>query len=276
MKKNYGINRIIAITGIIFCMVTGIAYAELETPNAFELSANLLYIDYKESLPTPFKSNEKDAIGGARLVYTYQGIDNPFYGRVLGEFYDGQLTYDGTDQEGTPVKAKSDATIMVGEADIGYNIKPLKLIVYTGIGYRDWNRFVARQYTEDYRWKYWPIGLRGSYRINENISGAIDVSARYAFGGTIKVYLTDLAWGYNAPTADLGEKWGYRVEAPVEFKVPENPNWTLVATPWFEYFEIGQSNEFEITYHGEVIGYGYEPSSKTKEYGVNLGIKYRF
>ncbi len=267
---------IIAITGIIFCMVTGIAYAEIETPNAFEASVDFLHNDYKESATPPFKSNEKGWLPGGRLVYTYQGITNPLYGRLLGEFFDGELDYDGSTQEGVPLKATSDAQVFIGEANIGYNIKPLKVIVYTGIGYRDWNRFVARQYTEDYRWKYWPIGLRGSYRINENISGSIDVSARYAFGGTIKVYLTDMHDAYNDPKADLGEKWGYRIEAPVEFKVPNNPNWTMVATPWYEYSAIGKSNVFDITYGGEVIGYGYEPDSKTKQFGVNLGLKYRF
>ena len=275
MKRYKGTINIAAIAVAILCLTSGIAYAAPEGPNSLEASADFLYFDYKESLPSPFKSTEKGWIPGGRLIYSYQGVDNPLYGRLLGEFFDGEIDYDGTTQEGTPVKAKSDATILIGEANIGYNIKPIKVIVYTGIGYRDWNRKVGEQYSEDYRWKYWPIGLRGNYRINEKLSGAIDVSARYAFGGTIKVYLSDFNPGYNNPKADLGEKWGFKVEAPIEYKLLE-PNWTFVTTPWYEYSAIGKSNIFDITYQGIPDGSGYEPSSKTRQYGINLGVKYRF
>ena len=42
--------------------------------------------------------------------------------------------------------------------------------------------------------------------------------------------------------------------------------------PWFEYSGIGKSGLFDVIENGAVIQQGYEPSSRTYQYGARVGV----
>ena len=92
------------------------------------------------------------------------------------------------------------------------------------------------------------------------------------FWGRMTAYLTDIGFGSD-PTFDLGNKPGYFAEIPIRYRLSRN--WSLSLTPWYEYSAIGQSDIVSVR-NGPFIDSFYEPSSRTHQYGFNIGAGYSF
>lgn len=238
--------------------------------------------DYKEELPPPYKSTENGWLPGLHLAYIYSGgLDAPIYLKVLFEYTGANTTYDGTTQSGIPVKDKTKNTFMNMKGNLGITFIRSKnsnfsLKGYSGIGYRDWTRGLGGEspYREYYKWKYMPVGLKTFYKFNKNWNCYIDFSANLMFGGVIKVNLSDVDYLFNNPEIGLKSKIGWRIEPSLNYNFQSN--YSFVFSPWYEYSAIGRSDNFTITYGGWLIGYGYEPSSRTHQYGINAGMKFVF
>lgn len=273
-------NWMTAVSFMIMVGITALAgNVAAEGPHSLEASLMYYYFDYKEDLPSPFKSTESGWLPGISLAYAYRGTDNPVYGRLLFEYTDAETDYDGTTQSGVPLTDTTDNKFLRWEGNIGYTFirqEGFDLTAYTGLGYRYWERGVGGQapYSEEYSWKYVPVGLRAGYRFSDRWDGALDLSARIMLDGEIKVNLSDIDPLLNNPKEDLGNKTGWKVEAPFYYKLTSP--WSLVFTPWYEYSAIGKSDDFLITYAGTPVALGYEPESRTNQYGVNMGVKLRF
>lgn len=212
---------------------------------------------------------------GIRVAYGYHGNENPLYGRVVFELTDASTNFDGTTQSGSPVTDKTKNTFIRLEGNIGYQlIRPpdskLTLIAYTGLGYRYWERGLGGQlpYTEDYSWKYLPIGIRTEYRINDKWSGAVDASARIMMDGEMKIKIL----GSNNPSVTLGNKTGWSIEAPFYYNLSASRS--VFIAPWYEYSAIGRSNTVVLaTSTGTPVASVYEPASTTYQYGINIGVR---
>lgn len=144
-------------------------------------------------------------------------------------------------------------------------------------------------YREKYTWHYIPVGIKADFQKGDNWRIGANVAARFMFGGKMKVYLSELDSSFNDPTVDLGNKVGWLAETPIRYRFwasrqskryPSSgwflSSWELVVLPWYEYSEIGKSNEADITYWGYVIDELYEPASTTHQYGINVGLIYSF
>ena len=149
---------------------------------------------------------------------------------------------------------------------------------YIGIGYHNWDRDILGSggvagLSEKFSWKYIPIGYRNEYKIDNKWVGAVDIALRFMFDGKMKVP--------NPSTIDpfqvnLGSKVGFKLELPYTYHM--NSNWTMVIKPWYEYWEIGQSNYVPQTINGVVQGnyVVYEPGSKNNQIGIDAGVSYKF
>ncbi len=260
-------------------------------PHALEGAFSLYRFDYKEGLVPPLKSTEGGWLPGLHLALSRQGTSPALFGRAAFDFTRANTTYDGSAQDSLgnvfPYLSTTENTFLNVSGSIGVTFTnlsnpPRALTAYTGIGYRFWERGLGGTggYREHYSWRYVPAGLRLDYRANREVSGAVDASVRFMFGGTIDVFLSDLPNGWRDLHLTLGNRPGFRVEAPMYFRY-----W--VFAPWYEYSAIAQSNQERIYYQDgtPVIVYrngipyqyvAHEPSSTTHQFGLNVGARVAF
>jgi len=252
-------------------------------PHSFEASFTPYHIDYREDVILPLKSTESGWLPGFGLAYGYKGKNYgppAPYARLALDLTVANTHYDGSDQVGNPLLGTTRNVFVKGEGNLGLTFSTLNpprefTAFYTGLGYRFWERGLgsdASGYREHYSWKYVPVGMGVGYRVNEKWSGAVDASARIMFGGSILVFLSDLDPGYNDPRMSLGNRPGWRVEAPLYYRF-----WSF--TPWFEHSYIGRSNSEEVTYYGRPLNPRmavYEPSSTTYQFGLAVGARVSF
>lgn len=273
------------LTGIISLLVLFSPCCMLsltaEGIHAVEGGALLYHISYVETLPDTLKSTETGWLTGFRTGYEYFGISNPVMATVQLEYTYSHTKYDGTTQTGTPVTTTTHNHIFDIEGTLGFiALRPtftsLLLVPYIGFGYRNWYRGLVdnNSYYEIYSWYYLPVGCRAEYILTPVITVGIDISYWKMIGGKIKVALSRLDSGYNNPESNLGNKYGYKIKLPVKYRF--RPSWNIIIEPWYEYFKIGRGETFDITYNGSLWGQGYEPSSRTCQYGICITAQYLF
>ncbi len=234
--------------------------------------------DYEEELDPPFKSTEEGWLPGLYLGLGHS-MKDAVYTKLFIEYSEAETDYDGSTQSGIPVKDKTDNDFFRFEINLGYTFsidKGFSLTPYTGYGYRSWDRGLGGSvpYDEKYHWSYIPLGIKANLEITDRWSIGTNAAARIMFGGKMKVYLSKVDPGFNNPTVDLGDKGGWFAEVPMRYKFAER--WSVVGTPWFEYSEIGKSNEEILTFYGASRYTIYEPASETYQYGMKLGVVYWF
>lgn len=248
--------------------------------NLFQFDFRISYFDYKEDLPAPLKSTETGWIPGAAFGWT-RTKPGALYARTFLEFSSGDIEYDGTTQTGQPITdSNSNQFLFRVEANIGYTFGSGNVVFspYTGFGYRFWKRGDSQIVNsvafvrEDYQWMYIPVGLRAVIPVGESVSIEPNGGARFMFWGRMTAYLTDIGFGSD-PTFDLGNKPGYFAEIPIRYRLSRN--WSLSLTPWYEYSAIGQSDIVSVRI-GPFIDSFIEPSSRTHQYGFNIGAGYSF
>ncbi|MGD0623189.1 MAG: hypothetical protein ABSB32_00555 [Thermodesulfobacteriota bacterium] len=272
---------VILSTAVWATFAVGPLYAG-EYAHSLEASLKYQYFDYKEKLSEPLKSNETGFLPGLHLTYAYQGVNNPLYGRLLFEYTEGKTDYDGSTQAGMPVKSKTNNRFTNYEANIGYTFKqspttlPANIAFYTGFGYRYWNRGLDGQlpYSEEYSWKYIPVGLRGTYRINEKWTGEVDLALWIMFDAEIQVNFSNWDPNFNNPKKSLGNTLGWKIEIPFNYMFLNH--WSLEFAPSYEFYGFGKSDPFTVTYAGVPVLSGYEPDSRTNIYSMRLGVKFHF
>ena len=248
--------------------------------HAFEFGLMCHYFDYKEDIDPPGKSTEKGWLPGLYLGWTYNK-KNDVYSKVFFEFSYGETEYDGTTQSGTPISFSDDNRqfLFRGEWNIGYNFavtKNISLKPYVGYGYRYWLRGEANvtatyaSYEERYYWHYLPLGVSAEFTISDKLVIEPNAGIRWMFYGKMRAYISDLDPGYSDPEFKLGKKLGWYAEVPLRYKFSQY--WSVAVKPWYEYSKIGKSNDVDLTYYGYYDGTYYEPSSRTHQYGLNVGF----
>lgn len=243
--------------------------------SSLEFGIMYYYYDYKEvNEPPPFKSTESGWLPGIYLGYEYKKPSD-VYTRLYSHIAVGDLTYDGSVLEtGAPFSHDSNHFFFKFEGDIGYTVPisdKLKVIPYTGYGYRYWRRGETENirgvwsYKEIYTWNYIPVGVKLDYAVDNRWSIGGNAAVHFMFGGRMTAYLSEISTSYSDYEFDLGNKPGYYIEAPVRYRFDNS--WSLNFTPWYQYSEIGKSN---------YIGTFHEPDSETHQYGFNFGVSYLF
>ncbi len=251
----------------------------------FNLGLNATSFDYKEELDPPLKSTEKATFptvyGKAKrwipeLGKSFVSFEGEFSGDVNSEF-DG-ATLPSNTSPSVPVKNTNTLSFYRMELDFYGEVYPNSYL-YSGLGYRIWNRYLrgGSGYREIYSWAYLPLGILWEFPLFEKATWGIDVSYRIMFAGEIKVIFSENITNGDDTTLTLGNRPGYRIQAP--FRYALEGGYGVTVNPWYEYSEIGESNtKYNATVADQLGGSGYiaEPSSKTTQYGLIVGVSKTF
>jgi hypothetical protein len=251
-------------------------------PHVLEAGFMFYHFDYKEDLNPPNRSTEKGWVPGVYVSYAFNKPEH-IHSKLLFEFSSGDVDYDGTTQSGTPISFQdSSQTFYRFEWDLGYTFsfwKGYSITPYVGYGYRYWKRWEPRitpdywTYEEKYTWHYIPVGVKANVELNDTWNIGANVAARFMCGGEMTAYRSEVYANYSDPTFSLGDKTGFFAEMPVRYRLTKE--WSVVGSPWYEYSEIGESDVENLTNAG-VATTGYEPFSRTRQYGINVGLIYSF
>jgi len=271
-------NRKIIFPILYIILLNNIIFAN---SNTLETSLSYYYFDFKEDLDPPFKSAEKGLINGYNLSYIHENSFIPVYFRFLLKYTDAETDYDGSDQYGTSVKSVTDNIFIIVQCVFGYTFNKYRRIKinftpYTGLGYHYWNRKTRspNPYSENYSWKYIPIGLRTCYYFNKKINIELNISVKIMFMGIVGVNFKDIDDKFDNVDLSLGNKPGFRIQSPFNYLF--STRWFLCLSPFYEYSAIGKSNTETINFDGKPFWDVYEPSSRTHQSGVDAGIVWLF
>ncbi len=213
---------------------------DTETNSFGDIAGFTLFLEPTKSgfyLGGSYCEGETDYIGGT--------TSNPTYGSHRTTTYNTLVDYSG----GYKQTLQLDNHLSV----------PLKV----GLGYRAWLRDIKSTpsvsgYEELYDWGYYDVGIGLHFRDSSALSFGVDAAYRKAFHA-------QMYENWHGYTFDLNNVYGYKVSAPIEFKLDRQ--WSTFFTYTYEYWNIGASN---------VIGGYYEPDSETKNQILSLGMKYQF
>lgn len=267
----------LACAGILLVLA---APAMAEGRQNVEVGLGYSMYDYKEELDAPLKSTEEGWVPHFSVGYTYHGEDNPTYANISFRYGTASTDYDGTLQDGTPAKGKTDNSFYNFEVKFGYIMgrgygNQTEIIPYAGVGYHRWERNLGGDspYNEEYTWFYFPIGVKLDYKASSQFTIGLDLSARIMFNGAMNVKFP--VAGYSSPTLDLGNRIGFRVEVPMDYRF--HPQISLGLTPWYQYTPIGRSEaEPVLDPDGATVMTIQEPDSKTHEYGADVSVRFWF
>ncbi len=261
------------LMAVFLLFQTGTAFA------ANEIVGGLNYrnFDYEEDLRAPLKSSEKSNFF-APFIKANLGLPNLGESFIsLSAEYSGNInsTFDGTDLNGVPVKDNNALSFTDIEGLFYWNFSP-GFFAQAGLGYHYWNRFLSggSGYREIYTWYYMPIGILYRQQINPQFRIGVDFTYRLMFQGQIDIIFSETVTNGNDTTLTLGNRNGYKLQFPMQYLFT-GTRFSAAVTPWYQYSEIGESDfKYNSTPKsgGGALGYIQEPSSKTQEYGVVLGV----
>jgi len=262
---------------VLAVVLPAAAYAggESELQAAFKTFS----FDYREDFPPPGKSEESGWLPGAALRYTFRGSSIPLYASLLCEATIARTTYDGAIEysDGTiaPYSDKTSNTFLRVEGQVGFSLSTpgrISLTLFSGYGYRSWTRRLPGSggYEEEYSWGYVPLGALLEFPAGARWTLAAETVARFMVNGSIAILLPQ----FNNPDLTLGDRFGWRIALPVGYTW--NSAWSFNATPWLDYSAIGESNNSATVILGGISEYVREPSSHTRQAGLDIGITLHF
>jgi hypothetical protein len=253
---------------------------ELHRPHNVDFGFMSYHFDYEEDVPSPLKSKEEGWLPGFYLGYTYKKKDDP-YTRLFMEYTNADTDYDGTTQppEAMPIVDTTDNVFFRLEWDVGYAFdsgEKSSLTPYIGYGYRYWKRGLGgpSPFDEEYTWHYFPVGIRADFELSGKWNIGANVAMRFMFGGKMRAFLSQIDSSASDFKVDLGDTTGWFAEIPVRYRFSDA--WSCVGTPWYEYSEIGKSNQVYVISPGNSLRLWHEPASTTHQYGINVGLAYSF
>jgi hypothetical protein len=238
----------------------------------WELQTEISQITYKEP-----GIQDKGMMQGLAGSYTYYDHDNLML-KAEGRFSYGKVDYTGSLQDGTPYTIGGINDYMLELRGLGgcdFSVNEAAIITpYAGIGYRylnDDSSFDAAGYLRESKYIYSPVGIESVTNLKSGWS--IGATAEYDifWRGQQISHLSKLAVGLS--DCDNAQSEGYGARGSIKI-MKKSERLDFIIEPFIRYWNIGQSDNQDITYYGRIIGYGYEPDNNSTEIGCKLALKF--
>jgi hypothetical protein len=251
-----------------------------------DLGFDLMSFDYSE-----FNSNgklldqETGGMPGLAASWRYEWPE--WFVAVNLDYHEANVDYDGQTQSATPLTTTTDNYItnlrfMGGRVFNG--IAGAKSTLYAGAGYHYWYRDInpssdslgtpVAGLLEIYQWTFAILGTELGLVENPTTRLALDIRTKYLIGGTMDIDFMGFQ-GYDNTTLNLGTDWSFRLGIPLSIALSKTSG--LVIEPYYDTWNIPQSNVVELTQNGVPTGYGVlEPRSETRNFGISFLFQTRF
>ena len=269
MRKLLGLLLCFVFVSVANCFA---GPGSLKPRHVLELAPEVFYFSYKE----PGVMKENGVMYGLLASYAYRNINNIML-KAEGRGSGGTVDYKNS---GTlnDIPDFSMEFRGLGGYDIETN-QNLTITPYLGVGYRYLNddssgkltSTGAAGYERESNYVYIPIGVEGNYKVENGWSVGATVEYDIFVWGTQKSHLSDASSSFSDLTNDQHRGYGVRGSIKLQKK---GKKLDFIVEPFIRYWNIGQSEDSNITYSGVIVGYGYEPKNNTTEYGINFGVKF--
>jgi hypothetical protein len=242
--------------------------AQSEKIHFLEITPEVYSFVYKE----PDVMQEKGIMGGIAISYAYHN-DGMF--KIEGRYFYGKVDYENS---GTidDIRDYGFEIRLLG----GYDFKITDKLTITpsvGFGYRylkdDMGGRVssigAVGYSREANYYYSPIGIEVVQVINPRWSVGAVLEYDYFWGGVQQSNLRDVDSSSSNLRNDQNSGYGLRASLVVK----RQTGWGYLAIePFIRYWRIENSAEQIITQSGAPSAIGWEPTNKTTEIGLKVGI----
>ena len=266
----------VAVAGILLIFGAGAVSAEPAPPllpvHDFTLSAGVSYFEYEEeSLDVTIEG----PLYGIAADYAFHDPASGWMFGAAAEVDFGSTDYDGSFQNGTPVKEDSDDLILDLRGLAGYDFEPgpdWALTPFVGLGWRYWYNDVEGpgSYTREVSYWYLPVGLQVTARLAGGWRLRLTAEGDVLLAGWVDSELSDVDPGFNDTTneTDLGDGWGARVSLQLR-------HGHFLVEPFFHYWDVDESDTDVLTYYGSPTGFVvFEPENTTTVYGLRVGFAF--
>ncbi len=266
--------KMIALASILSLIVLSPVYAgagSLPAPN-WEIGPYVSHITYKE----PGVMEEKGWMYGLAGVFDYH---NNFMIRLEGCVSYGEVDYDGSYEDGTPVKINGIPDYMwegrvLGGWDFALGERG-RITPYLGYGYRylndDAHEKDSAGYERESNYFYSPLGLMADFDLDNGWAVGMVLEYDIFWRGRQISHLSDVFSGYNDPEND--QRHGYGLRASLEVM----KRWKKVSLgvePFIRYWKIQESETDWLTFFGFPEGQVVEPRNNSTEIGANLIVRF--
>ena len=228
--------------------------------HSLEIVTEVSAITYKE----PGLMKESGAMLGIGGSYTYtKGIML----QAEAVFKYGQVDYDGSTQNGTPVTTNGiDNYLFEIRVTGGYDflVSTTTITPYIGLGHRylaDNADSIPHGYGRESNYLYSPIGITTKTALENGWFIGVTMEYDIFWSGVQKSYLSDVDSRIDDVENDQHEGYGFR--AAITFQ-----NSTFLIEPFFRYWNIEDSDAAFITSLGNPIAIAIEPDNNSTEIGL--------
>lgn len=264
---------------VVFCLM-GVSLAHAFHPeDGIDLATTLTRFNFVE-----YDDLQKKAVQERGWLYGGELEARKTFGAFFIEgsaaMHKGTVRYDGLTQSGDPHATLTTETVQDASIQIGRIYEAWRrhdyAIIYAGAGIHQWardiktNNDVAGLY-EIYTWGYVNVGARGFILRFANVRMMAELNLlRTLFP------VMDVSFGgkYDNMRVKLGEHYGAKFSLPVHIDLTRQ--FQLGLEPFLEAWDLGRSEHKELTQQGFVAGTMHEPRSESRNYGVNVGLQFRF
>lgn len=265
--------------GLLAFLYMGSVYAE---PVEYSAGVGMLAYHYKEFDDADVLLDREDGILPGVLLAIKSGTAQDSH-EVSFQYHFNVIEYDGQTQAGTPARTDSRADIIDARYLLSRSFNSAQLknsSAQFGVGFRYWRREIRSGFDinggpvngllEHYYWPYLEAGLATEWKFSSGLVTGLTFSTRRMINGRIMI---DYAGSVDDKTLKLGNRWGFRLAAPVTVSMENRKK--LIIEPYFEYIDIGKSNIVDETSGGVPTGFViWEPRSTTRNAGVMASIRW--
>jgi len=206
------------------------------------------------------------------------------YRRGLMLELNGRFSFGDVDYEST----ESGLLDKIGDTMVevrflgGYDFltsKNVTLTPYIGIGYRYLNdnsngmvtNTGASGYERESNYVYSPIGMDVAVPLNSGVSLGFTGEYDQFWRGMQRSHLSDVHDAFQDIENTQREGNGWRASARI---AKETHAVDLSVETFIRWWNISESDTSDLFFANVLVGYGYEPSNKSVEYGVKLAGRY--
>jgi hypothetical protein len=247
------------------------------------IGADFQHFDYREySDQGTLLDRENGFLPGLQLGISH--LQGAWLVAAQLSYHAGSVTYTGQTNGGAPISTTTGQRMVDVELLTGYQFRQgsqLQPTLYLGAANHSWRRDIQPTHTasgapvrgllETYRWWQGFLGTRMSLYEAPAFTWGLDARLMRIIAPEIDVDYYGL---YDNSHLRLGERWGFRLTAPVSVAIHQST--TIVVEPYLERYSLGRSSSAPLTSQGMVRGSVSEPDSTTSNYGVSLNLRKDF